>query len=223
VSGTSLVDWSAGLVPVVVQDARTGAVLTLAWMDAEAFDRTVRTGETWFWSRSRQTLWHKGETSGHTQRVVDVRVDCDGDAVLVQVMPAGPACHTGRTSCFYRGRTGGEPGWHGPVLARLEATIGARKQTMPEGSYTAELLRGGVDAAGAKVAEEAEEVVRAGREESDDRVAEEAADLLYHLMVLLAARDVPLTRVLEVLAARGAATGGRAAGPPGEDRPSTEK
>jgi phosphoribosyl-ATP pyrophosphohydrolase/phosphoribosyl-AMP cyclohydrolase len=216
VSETSLVDWSAGPVPVVVQDARTGAVLTLAWMNREAFDRTVQTGETWFWSRSRQALWHKGETSGHTQRLVDLRVDCDGDAVLVQVVPAGPACHTGRTSCFSRDRTGGEPGWDGPVVARLQATIEARQRTMPDGSYTAALLRGGPAAAGAKVAEEAEEVVRAGREESDDRLAQEAADLLYHLMVLLAARDVPLTRVLDVLTAR-------ASGRPGEDRPAAEK
>ncbi len=195
--------WQEGLLPAIVQDARTGAVLMLAWMNREAFERTQQTGETWFWSRSRQTLWHKGESSGHTQRVTDVRVDCDGDAVLVQVVPRGPACHTGHDTCFYRAPDSEEPAAHGPVLARLEAVIDQRRRTMPEKSYTASLLRGGIEAIGAKVTEEAEEVVRAGRQESDARVAEEAADVLYHLMVLLAARDVPLTRVLDVLYARG--------------------
>ncbi len=196
--------WADGLLPCVVQDARTGEVLMLAWMNQESLTRTLQTGETWFWSRSRQALWHKGETSGHTQRVVAIRVDCDGDAILAEVVPNGPACHTGRPSCFYRTPDGQEQAAGGPVLSRLEATIVERRRTMPEGSYTAALLRGGIEAVGAKITEEAEEVIRAGRQESSDRVAEEAADLLYHLLVLLAAREVPLTRVLDVLAARGA-------------------
>lgn len=218
-SETPGLDWSAGLVPAVVQDARTGEVLTLAWMDREAFERTLRTRQTWLYSRSRGTLWRKGETSGHTQRVTDVRVDCDGDAVLVQVVPAGPACHTGRGSCFYRDAAGTEPDAGGPVLARLEATIAARARLAPAGSYTASLLRGGVPAAGAKVVEEAAEVVRAAREESDARVAEEAADLLYHLLVLLAARATPLSAVLDVLAARAAGGPARS----GEEGPAVEK
>jgi phosphoribosyl-ATP pyrophosphohydrolase/phosphoribosyl-AMP cyclohydrolase len=196
--------WGDGLLPAVVQDARTGAVLMLAWMNREALARTLETGQTWFWSRSRQTLWHKGETSGHTQRVVDVRIDCDGDAIIAQVVPNGPACHTGRPSCFYRTADGQERPALGPVLSRLEAVIDERRRTMPEKSYTASLLRGGVEAIGAKVTEEAGEVVRAARGESDARVAAEAADVLYHLLVLLATRGVPLTRVLDVLATRGA-------------------
>ncbi|MDR7522570.1 MAG: bifunctional phosphoribosyl-AMP cyclohydrolase/phosphoribosyl-ATP diphosphatase HisIE [Armatimonadota bacterium] len=196
--------WGEGLLPAVVQDARTGVVLMLAWMTREAFERTQTTGQTWFWSRSRQTLWHKGETSGHVQRVTDVRIDCDGDAVLVQVVPGGPACHTGRLSCFFRTPDGREQAALGPVLTRLEAVIADRKRRLPEGSYTASLLRAGPDAVGAKITEEAAEVVRAGRAESDRRLAEEAADLLYHLLVLLAARDVPLEQVLDVLRDRGA-------------------
>lgn len=195
--------WANGLLPCVVQDARTGAVLMLAWMNREAMARTIQTGETWFWSRSRGTLWHKGETSGHTQRLVGISIDCDGDAILAQVVPNGPACHTGQVSCFYRTAEGNEQTPE-PVLSRLEDTIAQRRRTMPDESYTAALLRAGIDAIGAKIAEEAEEVVRAAREETAERVAEEAADVLYHLLVLLAARRVPLTQVLDVLTARGA-------------------
>jgi len=201
--GAVPLNWAKGLLPCVVQDARTGAVLMLAWMNREAMARTMQTGETWFWSRSRGTLWHKGETSGHTQRLVGISIDCDGDAILAQVVPNGPACHTGQVSCFYRTAEGNEETPE-PVLSRLEGTIAQRRRTMPEESYTAALLRAGIDAIGAKVAEEAEEVVRAAREETPERVAEEAADVLYHLLVLLAARQVPLSRVLDVLAARGA-------------------
>lgn len=196
--------WEGGLIPVVVQDVRSGAVLMLAWMNLEAFQQTQTTGETWFWSRSRKALWHKGETSGNTQRVIDLRIDCDGDAIVAQVVPDGPACHTGRASCFYRTADGQEEPAGGPVLSRLEAVIGQRKRTMPSESYTAFLLRRGIEAIGAKVREEAEEVVRAARGESDGRVAEEASDLLYHLLVLLAARGVPFVRVLDVLMSRGA-------------------
>ena len=199
-----ILTWNGNLLPAVVQDAHSGAVLMLAWMNQEAFERTRTTGETWFWSRSRQTLWHKGETSGHTQRVVDVRVDCDADAVLVQVIADGPACHTGAPSCFFRSPSGEPLGLDLPVLAGLENVIAERAAQRPDGSYTASLLQHGAEAAGAKVTEEAEEVVRAAREETDDRVAEEVADLLYHVLVLMRARRVPLTRALEVLRQRAA-------------------
>jgi phosphoribosyl-ATP pyrophosphohydrolase/phosphoribosyl-AMP cyclohydrolase len=214
VSERRLPDWDAGLLPAIVQDARTGAILTLAWMNRDAFERTLATRETWFWSRSRERLWHKGETSGHFQSVVGVRLDCDADAVLVQVIPAGPACHTGAVSCFFRAASGDSTGIGLPVLSALDDVIAQRAATLPDGSYTTSLLRGGVAAAGAKVREEAEEVVRAVREESDDRVAEEAADLLYHLLVLLRVRGIPFTHPLEVLHRRAA--GDRS----GEPRPS---
>ena len=191
--------WDGTLLPAIVQDADTGAVLMLAWMNREAFERTRTTGETWFWSRSRQALWHKGATSGHTQRVVDVRFDCDADAVLVQVVANGPACHTGAVSCFFRSASGDPDGLSLPVLSVLDDVISQRAAERPAGSYTASLLRGGTEAAGAKVTEEAEEVVRAAQHETDERVAEEAADLLYHLLVLLRARGIALARPLEVL------------------------
>jgi phosphoribosyl-ATP pyrophosphohydrolase/phosphoribosyl-AMP cyclohydrolase len=187
-----------GLVPCVVQDARTGEVLTLAYMNEEAYARTRETGETWFWSRSREQLWHKGETSGAIQKVVALRYDCDADALVALVDPTGPACHTGERTCFFRGDT--EP-TAGEALAALERTIAARAAERPDGSYTAELL---ADPArvGAKVEEEAEEVARAAREETDERVASEAADVLYHLTVLLASRGLGLSDAYEVLNAR---------------------
>jgi phosphoribosyl-ATP pyrophosphohydrolase/phosphoribosyl-AMP cyclohydrolase len=202
--------WEETLLPAIVQDAHTGAVLMLAWMNREAFERTRSTGETWLWSRSRQALWRKGATSGHTQRVVDVRLDCDADAVLVQVVANGPACHTGATSCFFRSADGDAGDLSLPVLAELDDVISRRAAEMPTGSYTASLLRGGATATGAKVTEEAEEVVRAALGETDDRLAEEAADLLYHLLVLLRVRGISVARPLEVLRRRHAA---RATGP----------
>ena len=185
-----------GLVPVVVQDARTREVLTLAYMNAESLGRTLADGETWFWSRSRAALWHKGETSGNTQRVVGLRPDCDLDAVVALVEPAGPACHTGERTCFYRGDMEPVPA---EALATLERTIAARRAAADPGrSYTAALLAepGRI---GPKIEEEAEEVARAAAEETDDRVAEEAADLLYHLAVLLASRGLQLADAYEVL------------------------
>jgi phosphoribosyl-AMP cyclohydrolase / phosphoribosyl-ATP pyrophosphohydrolase len=175
-----------GLVPCVVQDARTGEVLTLAYMNREALERTRASGETWFWSRSRQELWHKGETSGNVQRVKELRVDCDGDAVLALVEPAGPACHTGQRTCFHNGDLDPVPG---EALASLERTIAERRSERPEGSYTVELL---ADPAriGDKVREEADEVARAAGDEPAARVAAEAADVLYHLAVLLASRGL---------------------------------
>jgi phosphoribosyl-AMP cyclohydrolase / phosphoribosyl-ATP pyrophosphohydrolase len=190
-----------GLVPCVVQDWRTGEVLTLAYMNREALERTLSSGETHFWSRSREELWHKGETSGNVQRVRSLRYDCDADALLALVDPAGPACHTGERTCFYR--TLGEPtvAIH-EALPALARTLAERARDLPEGSYTAELLRAGPAKVGEKVEEEAEEVVRAAREESDERVAEEAADLLYHLAVLLASRELPQSAAMEVLNGR---------------------
>ncbi len=185
-----------GLVPCVVQDWRTGEVLTVAYMNAEALARTRETGETHFFSRSRQELWHKGATSGNTQTLRAIRYDCDADALLALVEPAGPACHTGERSCFYRGQL--DPGPPFQTLPELERTIASRASTQPKGSYTAALLAQPA-LTGSKLQEEAEEVVRAAREESDERVAEEAADLLYHLAVLLRGRDLTLAEAQRVL------------------------
>jgi phosphoribosyl-AMP cyclohydrolase / phosphoribosyl-ATP pyrophosphohydrolase len=189
-----------GLVPCIVQDWRTGEVLTVAYMNEEALARTRASGETWFWSRSREELWHKGETSGNVQRVRELRWDCDSDALLALVEPAGPACHTGARTCFHNGQT--EPLAPHEALPALERTIGERRDAPPaSGSYTAELLAD-PPRIGAKVQEEAEEVARAAREESDERVASEAADVLYHLAVLLASRGLTLADAYEELNAR---------------------
>ena len=187
-----------GLVPVVVQDWRTGEVLTLAWANAEAVARTRDTGELHLWSRSRAELWHKGATSGNTQRVRAMRMDCDGDALLALVEPAGPACHTGERTCFHNGHLLLAP--H-EALPALERTLAARAAERPEGSYTVELLDD-PPRIGAKVQEEAEEVARAAREESDERLDEEAADVLYHLTVLLHSRGRALGDAEEVLNGR---------------------
>jgi phosphoribosyl-ATP pyrophosphohydrolase/phosphoribosyl-AMP cyclohydrolase len=192
-----------GLIPCVAQDWRTGEVLTLAYMNAEALRLTLDTREVHFWSRSRQELWRKGETSGNTLAVEQLRIDCDEDAIVALVTPAGPACHTGERSCFYRDVESGEmpePALH-ETLAALQRTLTQRQEERPEGSYTVELLDD-PERIGEKVREEAEEVSRAAREESDERVAEEAGDVLYHLSVLLRSRNVPLADVLEVLDAR---------------------
>ncbi|HEX7244292.1 MAG TPA: bifunctional phosphoribosyl-AMP cyclohydrolase/phosphoribosyl-ATP diphosphatase HisIE [Solirubrobacterales bacterium] len=192
-----------GLVPVVAQDHASGEVLTLAYASEESLRLTVETGELHFYSRSREEIWRKGETSGNVLKLRQLRLDCDGDAIVALVEPTGPACHTGERSCFYRGIDGessADPALH-EMLASLERTLRSRAAERPEGSYTVELLD---DPAliGEKVEEEAEEVVRAAREESDERVAEEAADVLYHLAVLLASREVPQAAVMEVLNGR---------------------
>src|SRR5215217_3139939 len=175
-----------GLAPCVAQDWRTGEVLTLAYMNEEALRRTRESGEAWFWSRSRGELWHKGQTSGNVMRVRELRFDCDLDAVLALVEPEGPACHTGERTCFHNGDLEPMPG---EALAALERTIAQRRAKRPEDSYTAELLD---DPAriGDKMLEEADEVARAAGDEPDERVAAEAADLLYHLAVLLASRGL---------------------------------
>ena len=189
-----------GLVPCVIQDWRSGEVLTLAYMNAQALERTRQTGELHLWSRSRQELWHKGATSGNTQAVKALRVDCDADAILALVDPAGPACHTGERTCFHAGEL--EPPAPHEALPGLERTIAERARMGDTvASYTARLL---ADPAfvGEKVQEEAEEVARAAREESDERVAEEAADVLYHLAVLLRSRGLSLEAAEEVLLGR---------------------
>jgi phosphoribosyl-ATP pyrophosphohydrolase/phosphoribosyl-AMP cyclohydrolase len=191
---------SNGLVPCVVQDWRTGEVLTLAYMNREALERTNESGETWFFSRSREELWHKGATSGNVQSVRALRYDCDADAVLALVEPAGPACHTGERTCVHNGETTAAAPHE--ALPALERTVANRRAAAdPEASYTARLLADPPLAA-SKVLEEAEEVTRAAREESDERVREEAADVLYHLDVLLAARGISLSDAFEVLNAR---------------------
>ncbi len=190
---------SDGLVPCVMQDAGTGEVLTLAYMNADALTRTRETGQVHFWSRSRGELWRKGETSGNTMALRALRYDCDADALVALVDPAGPACHTGERTCFYRGDM--EPTAE-EALPALERTIADRKASGDTGSsYTAKLLAD-PGFAGEKVLEEAEEVARAAREESGGRVAEEAADVLYHLTVLLATRDLGLADAFEVLNGR---------------------
>ncbi len=188
-----------GLIPCVVQDWVTGEVLTLAHMNAESLQLTLQTGETHFFSRSRQELWHKGATSGNTQAVRALRYDCDGDALLALVEPRGPACHTGERTCFHRGQLA--PAAPHEALPTLERTVADRATLRPDGSYTVRLLD---DPAliGEKVQEEAEEVARAARSESDERVAEEAADLIYHLTVLLQGRGLTLADAERVLDGR---------------------
>jgi phosphoribosyl-ATP pyrophosphohydrolase/phosphoribosyl-AMP cyclohydrolase len=188
-----------GLVPCIVQDWRSGEVLTLAYMNAESLRRTRETGEMHFFSRSRQELWHKGATSGNTQTVKAIRYDCDGDALVALVEPAGPACHTGERTCFHRGEL--EPAAPYETLPVLERTLAERARTRPQGSYTARLLTD-PDLVRAKVREEAEEVARASLQESDERVAEEAADVIYHLAVLLRERGLTLADAERVLDGR---------------------
>ena len=195
-----------GLVPVIAQDAATGAVLTLAYVNREAVERTLASGEAHYYSRSRSELWRKGATSGNTQRVVEVRLDCDGDALLYVVETRGPACHTGEKSCFFTtlagegvgARTAGErEAAFGTMVERLAGTIAQRHREMPEGSYTVSLIEGGPERLAQKVGEEAVEVVVAAL--SDERLPEEAADLVYHLLVLLEERGVGTEQVARVL------------------------
>ena len=184
-----------GLVPCVVQDWHSGEVLTLAYMNAEALERTRATGEMHFWSRSRDELWHKGETSGNTQALRALRYDCDADTLLALVEPAGPACHTGERTCFHRGELAPAPF---EALPGLERTVASRHRERPPGSYTTELFDEPFRI-GEKVEEEALEVVHAHREETAERLAEESADLLYHLLVLLRDTGVEMREVEEVL------------------------
>jgi phosphoribosyl-AMP cyclohydrolase / phosphoribosyl-ATP pyrophosphohydrolase len=204
-----------GLVPVVVQDAATREVLTVAYMSAESLRRTLSEGETWFWSRSRASLWHKGETSGHTQRVLSVAVDCDRDALVVFVEPRGAACHTGARSCFQHEIEGAqlsdemvgrvrteEPRTLGATLTGLYALIESRRRERPEGSYTTYLFDQGLDKILKKVGEEAAETIIAAKNDDARAFACEVSDLFYHLLVLMAERGVSPEEVEAELARR---------------------
>ena len=190
-----------GLVPCIVQDAQTGEVLMLAWQTREALQQTLRTGQATFWSRSRNELWVKGATSGNTQSLRAARTDCDRDAVLVRVTPAGPACHTGARSCFFEPLGPEAPEAPGETLARLDALLAERRKGSPEGSYTARLYAD-ENLRHKKIGEEATELVMASLRGDADAVADEAADLLYHVLVVLRARGVGLSEVADKLRAR---------------------
>lgn len=204
-----------GLLPVVVQNALTREVLTLAYMNEESLRRTLTEKQTWFWSRSRSRLWHKGETSGNFQRVLGVRVDCDGDALVVLVEPAGPACHTGARSCFHNGLAGAatekdlprgkvedEAGDLGALFEELYCVIKDRQSTRPEGSYTTYLFDKGLDKILKKIGEESAETIIAAKNEDPGQFVAETSDLLYHLLVLLVERGVGLDDVRAELARR---------------------
>ena len=187
-----------GLIPAIVQDARTREVLTLAYMNRDSLVRTIETGQTWFWSRSRNELWHKGETSGNTQNVVSLHSDCDNDAIVVLVNPAGPACHTGARSCFDT-ETNEDLGL---LLRDLYELIESRERERPEGSYTTYLFETGLDKILKKVGEESAETIIAAKNEDSTRLTAEVADLIYHLLVLLVARGVSLDEIRAEMASR---------------------
>jgi phosphoribosyl-ATP pyrophosphohydrolase/phosphoribosyl-AMP cyclohydrolase len=194
-----------GLIPAVVQHARSGEVLMLGYMNEQALQQTLATRQVTFWSRSRQALWTKGATSGNLLRLVEIRQDCDGDALLVQAEPAGPTCHTGEPSCFYRGLDEAVLAQRLPpsgILIELTDIINQRAATRPEGSYTAKLLNGGVDRIGKKIGEEAAEVIIAAKNAAPDELSWELADLLYHSLVLLVQQGVPLEAVWRELRRR---------------------
>lgn len=190
---------SQGLVPAIVQDARNCEILTLAYMNRESLAKTLESGETWFWSRSRQALWHKGETSGNTQQVVDVLLDCDHDAIVVRVTPSGPACHTGARSCFDGAESNVELG---VVLDQLYELIAGRERERPEKSYTTYLFNEGLDKILKKVGEESAETIIAAKNTDDALLVGEVTDLIYHLVVLLVARDVSLDDIAAELRRR---------------------
>ncbi|MFS0864010.1 bifunctional phosphoribosyl-AMP cyclohydrolase/phosphoribosyl-ATP diphosphatase HisIE [Fredinandcohnia sp. 179-A 10B2 NHS] len=196
-----------GLAPAIVQDGGSKEVLTLAYMNEESLRKSVKTRETWFYSRSRQELWHKGETSGNTQKIVDIKYDCDQDAILVLVEPAGPACHTGSYSCFNDSLLGEENSKNESsdrfaIISELEKIIAEREAEMPEGSYTTYLFDKGVDKILKKVGEEAAEVIIAAKNRDPEELKWEAADLLFHLLVLLREQKLPLDEVLHALQKR---------------------
>ncbi|HHW36062.1 MAG TPA: bifunctional phosphoribosyl-AMP cyclohydrolase/phosphoribosyl-ATP diphosphatase HisIE [Bacillales bacterium] len=204
-----------GLIPAIVQDAVNKEVLTLAYMNEESLQKSLETKETWFWSRSRAKLWHKGETSGNTQKIIDIKYDCDQDALVVLVVPAGPACHTGSYSCFSGSLLAdGEGELVGnqksavsnsdrfAVINELESVIAKREAEMPEGAYTTYLFDKGVDKILKKVGEEATEVVIAAKNRDPEELKWEVADLIYHVLVLLREQKLPLDEVLNVLVER---------------------
>ncbi|WP_173915661.1 bifunctional phosphoribosyl-AMP cyclohydrolase/phosphoribosyl-ATP diphosphatase HisIE [Halobacillus sp. Marseille-Q1614] len=190
-----------GLVPAIVQDARSKSVLTLAYMNKESLKMTLEKKETVFYSRSRQELWHKGETSGNTQKVESISYDCDQDALLIQAVPSGPACHKGDYSCFSESLLEGTNQKEAPyaILDQLKQVLAERKSTLPEGSYTSQLFQEGVDRIAKKIGEEAGEVIIAAKNDDKEELAMESADLLFHLLLLLTDRGVSLDDVLSVL------------------------
>ena len=188
-----------GLVPAIVQNAKTREVLTLAYMNQESLARTIETGQTWFWSRSRNELWHKGETSGNTQQVVSLTLDCDRDAIVVLVDPAGPACHTGATSCF---DVSSDKQSIGAVLEQLYQLIHDRQRQRPSGSYTTYLFDEGLDKILKKLGEESAETIIAAKNEDGVRLVAEVSDLVYHMLVLLVARGVSLEEIARELEQR---------------------
>jgi len=211
-----------GLVPAIVQHASSGEVLMLAYMNRDSLDRTIQSGETWFWSRSRQALWHKGATSGNRQQVLEILYDCDGDALLVRVKPLGPACHTGKPSCFFsRAFESPQPtrSYHsvGSVLQQLSDTIADRRTNPRSGSYTAQLLREGETEILKKVGEEAIEVLLAATSENEQRLVSELADLTYHVFVLLAEKGLSYQDVVQELDRRA-----RESSPRREETPSAD-
>ncbi|WP_367069206.1 bifunctional phosphoribosyl-AMP cyclohydrolase/phosphoribosyl-ATP diphosphatase HisIE [Bacillus velezensis] len=194
----------AGLIPAIVQDAASKEVLTLAYMNRESYEKTIETKETWFYSRSRRELWHKGATSGNTQKVKAIRYDCDQDALVVIAEPSGPACHKGSYSCFSTEKADAQDRFG--ILNELESVIAKRQAEMPDGAYTTYLFREGVDKILKKVGEEAAEVIIAAKNRDHEELKWEAADLLYHLLVLLREQSLPLDDVLDVLAKRHSAS-----------------
>lgn len=193
---------SQGLVPAIVQDSQTREVLMLAYMNRDSLERTLDEGETWFYSRSRGELWHKGATSGNLQSVRRVRLDCDSDTLLVEVEPSGPACHKGTYSCF-----GVEPGLE-RFLSSLWALVERRKEERPEGSYTTYLFNSGLDKILKKVGEECAETIIAAKNESSEELVRETSDLLYHLIVLLVERGVSIDEIAGELRSRHASGSG---------------
>jgi phosphoribosyl-AMP cyclohydrolase / phosphoribosyl-ATP pyrophosphohydrolase len=191
-----------GLAPAIVQDATSGRVLTLAWLNRESLQRTIDEGQTWFWSRSRQELWHKGATSGNTQTVRSIRLDCDGDAVTILVDPAGPACHTGADTCFEQALTGTVEAPFAAIADLTRVIADRANDADQDSSYTARLLAKGIDTVCKKVGEEATEVVLAAKGNEHEGVARESADLLYHLAVLWQATGVDFAEVVAVLDSR---------------------
>ncbi len=174
-----------GLVPAILQEQATGKVLMMAWMNRTALEKTIETQDAWFWSRSRQELWHKGGTSGNVQKVLSIGLDCDGDTLLVQVVPQGPACHTGSWSCFENSDTIAPQ-----ILSQLYERILDRQKIMPEGAYTTYLFDKGVDKILKKVGEEAAEVIIAAKNRDRGELVAETADLVYHMLVLLAEQGI---------------------------------
>lgn len=186
-----------GLIPAVIQDVETGSVLMLAYMNSESLKKTLESGETHFWSRRRQQIWHKGETSGNIQKVVAIRADCDSDALLVRVRQLGNACHTGQYTCFFEPVEAKQEGGAslGEVMGSLGRIIRQRKTDMPEGSYTAKLWKGGIDKILKKIGEEAGEVIIAAKNHQPKEIAWEVADLLYHMLVMLEHEGVTMTDI----------------------------